>query len=85
MSKAEILNSSIPFLMELYKKYVKRACENLGVSSEEKTESNDTTQLSDADYPSEFVSFSQAQRDKKIEESGVSDEEFLSGFSLFKH
>ena len=76
MSKSDILNCSRRFINALYQQYINRACENLGVSPKENT----GNQLQDSDYPSEFVSFSQAQREKYIEESGISDEEFLKGF-----
>lgn len=87
MSKSDILNSSRKYLYGIYQQYVKRACENLGVSPDGDSGADGgagTTKLSDSDYPSEFFSISQEQRDKDIEESGVSDEEFLSRFSQFK-
>jgi len=41
MDKQEILTSSRAYLMSLYSRYVKRACENLGVPSDgEKEEQN---------------------------------------------
>ncbi len=41
MNKQEILTSSRAYLMSLYSRYVKRACENLGVPSDgEKEEQN---------------------------------------------
>ena len=41
MNKQEILTSSRAYLMSLYARYVKRACENLGVPSDgEKEEQN---------------------------------------------
>lgn len=56
MSKAEIMNSSMPFLLGIYKQYAKRACENLGVSpdSENDEEEYGNTQLKESDYPTEF-------------------------------
>lgn len=85
MSKTDILNSSRRFLFSVYKNYVKRAYENLGISPDGDSNSKDKTQLTDDDYPSEFVSFSQAQREKAISESGISDEEYLNSFKQFKN
>lgn len=86
MSKDEILHSSKKFLLAIYQNYVKRACENLGVSSESDENDNNTigkTQLTEADYPTEFISYTQAQREKYVAESGMSDKEFLSQFSEY--
>ncbi len=85
MSKQEILNSSRKFLYGIYKKYVDRACENLGVSPDSNSDSKDKVTLTDDDYPSEFKKFSQKEREKAIEESGESDEDFLNKFSKIVH
>lgn len=82
MSKEDILNSSRKFLFAIYQNYVKRACENLGVNPDGKKDGD--TQLSENDYPSEFVSFSQAERERAIKESGESDNDFLKKFSTIK-
>ncbi len=81
MTQEDILNRSRPFLNALYQEYINRACENLGVSPTQDDEETNK-QLKDSDYPSEFVSFSQAQREKMIEESGISDEEYLKQFNF---
>lgn len=49
MSHEDILNHSRHFINTLYKQYVQRACENLGISSKENTE-----ELSEEDYPTDF-------------------------------
>ena len=82
MSKSEILNSSRKFLFAIYQNYVNRACENLGVSPDNKKEGE--TKLSESDYPSEFISFSQAEREKMINESNESDDDFLKKFPKVK-
>ena len=54
MSKQEILSSSRAYLTELYARYVKRACENLGVPSDgndESKQSNAKGKLSASAYP----------------------------------
>lgn len=83
MSYQDILNSSRPYLNGIYQQYVRRACENLGVSPDGKENDSDT-KLKDSDYPNEFVSFTQAQRQQIIAESGQTDEEFLSSFNKLK-
>lgn len=80
MSKQDILNSSRPFLYAIYKKYVNRACENLGVP----VEKSESDTLTEQDYPSEFKKFSQKEREKEIEDSGISDADFLASFPEFK-
>lgn len=89
MSKTEILHSSRKFLFAIYQNYVKRACENLGVSSEKDdygdNNTNSGNHLTEDDYPKEFMKFTQAQREKMIEKSGISDEDYLSGFKQFKN
>lgn len=87
MSKYEIEHSSIKFLTALYQSYIKRACENLGVSSDSTDEDSGKpgkSVLTDADYPSEFVSFTQAQRERMIADSGESDADFLAKFREYK-
>lgn len=54
MSKQEILSSSRAYLTELYARYVKRACENLGVPSDGNDEGKQTNtkgKLSASAYP----------------------------------
>ena len=70
-------------LYALYQRYDRRACENLGLNPDKDSENGDT-QLSDSDYPTEWTSFSQAEREKMIAESGESDEDFLNKFSKLK-
>lgn len=53
MSKEEIMKSSRPFLHGIYRMYAKRACENLGVSSEPEEETS-IDGLTQHDYPSNF-------------------------------
>lgn len=87
MSKNDILHSSRKFLYSIYQQYVKRACENLGVSSDGESDSDYSdgkTQLTESDYPAEFFSISQEQREKEISESGISDEEYLNSFPQFE-
>lgn len=86
MSKAEILSSSRRFLIAIYQSYVRRACENLGVSpdGDSKSQNSDGTMLSESDYPSEFVSFSQAEREKYLSECNESSEDFMSKFPKVK-
>lgn len=78
MSKEDIRNSSRPFLYGVYKKYVKRACENLGVYSEPNDGSE--TQLKESDYPKEFKKLTKKER-KDFSDQFSGDEDFLSGFS----
>lgn len=81
MSKQDILNSSRKFLYAIYQEYVNRACENLGVSNNpqqaEQADDFNGTPLTDADYPSEFVTFTQEQREQAVAESELSDEDFM--------
>lgn len=81
MSKQDILNSSRPFLCGIYKNYVKRACENLGVSPDGKKEDQDTP-LTESDYPVEFKKLTKNER-KEAAEQYADEREFLSGFSQF--
>lgn len=82
MSYEEIMTKSRKFLLAIYQQYPRRACENLGVSPDK--DKDDDVTLSDSDYPSEFVSFSQAEREKAIEESGETDEDFIKKFDALK-
>ena len=79
MSKNDILHSSRRFLYSVYQNYDKRACENLGVSDSEE----DDDSLQEEDYPSEYRKFSQKEREEYIENSNMTDEEFLSGFEQY--
>lgn len=75
MSKKEIMNSSMPFLICIYKQYVKRACENLGVSSNNEDEEESNTQLKESDYPTDF---------RKLSLPNFSNtDEFLEQFSEY--
>lgn len=75
MSKQDILNSSRPFLYEIYKKYGYRACENLGVSPHtDENEHSDKTQLTESDYPIEFKKLSKAEREQSLSEFKNTDD-----------
>lgn len=78
MSKEEILNSSRPFLHGIYRMYAKRACENLGVSSDP-AEEEGLDGLTKNDYPSDFGKLNPSG---KVESSPAfsSTEDFLSLF-----
>lgn len=83
MSKEEIMNSSLPFLLGIYKQYEKRACENLGVSpNKDEEECDDTVQLRESDYPAEFKKLSSPNRDEILSKYGSTDE-FLAQFSEY--
>ena len=86
MSKQEILSSSRAYLTELYARYVKRACENLGVPSDgndDGKQSNAKGKLSASAYPRDL----KAEMDlaKKAAETPPTplDTDFLSSFSMF--
>lgn len=81
LSKEEIMHSSRAFLNAVYRKYVRRACENLGVSGEPKAE-NETTESAtgESDYPSQFRKMTPRERKQEIEEY-TGTEDFLSQFS----
>ena len=86
MSKQEILSSSRAYLTELYARYVKRACENLGVPSDgndEGKQQNTKGKLSASAYPRDL----KAEMDlaKKAAETPPTpiDTDFLSRFSTF--
>lgn len=49
MSHEEILSHSRPFINALYKQYIQRACENLGISPKDNPD-----ELSEDDYPDNF-------------------------------
>ncbi len=51
MSHEEIMNHSRRFINALYKQYIQRACENLGVSPNDE---ENPAELSDNDYPEDF-------------------------------
>lgn len=79
MQAQDIVKHSRSFLYAIYQKYPNRACENLGVSSSE-----EETDLSEEEYPSEFKKFSKNERQEYIENSGITDEEFLAQFQEFE-
>ncbi len=83
MSKESIMNSSRPFLYGIYRKYAKRACENLGVSpgGEDGYEAGEET-LKEADYPTEFHRISDTDR-KQTMDSLTSDPEFMRQFGSY--
>lgn len=62
----------------IYRKYVDRACENLGVSGEENKDEKEYGTVSE--YPIEFKKITPVERKKMREEFG-STEDFLSMFS----
>lgn len=69
MSYEEIMSRSRLFLYGIYRQYGKRACENLGVSPDNKDdEFEDDGPLKDSDYPSEFKRFTPQERKKAAEE-----------------
>lgn len=78
MSRDEILNSSRRFLYALYKQYVKRACENLGVSPDGKNA--EETELTKEDYPQQFKKLSPKER-KKAHKEFSSNDDFMKLFS----
>lgn len=81
------MNHSRAFLHCIYRMYVKRACENLGVSS--KSEEDDVEneedsyfneyELDNSDYPIEFTKLP-PKPNKVIESSPEKTREFLSSF-----
>lgn len=85
MSKEDIMHSSRPFLYRLYSKYVKRACENLGVSpsgEEDEVESNESVMLRDEDYPTDFHRITDMDR-KETMSNLTNDPEFMRQFGSF--
>lgn len=77
------MHSSRPFLYKLYSKYVRRACENLGVSPEEdNSDEEQTVMLKDEDYPSEFYRVTDIDRQETMN-SLTSDPEFMRQFGSF--
>lgn len=85
MSKESILNSSRPFLYGIYRKYARRACENLGVSPDGEDEEGyeiSSNQLRDEDYPKEFHKISDIDR-KDTMSTLTSDPEFMKQFGSY--
>lgn len=78
MSKDEILHSSRRFLYGIFKQYAKRACENLGVSSDKKED--EETGKDNSGYPSQFKKFTKKERENKLKEIG-SEENFMKMFN----
>lgn len=90
MSKEDIMNSSRPFLHGIYRVYVKRACENLGVSpdgNKEESEIQEDGYQSDQaesdidDYPTEFRKLAPRERREAMDDYS-STQEFLSQFPM---
>ena len=88
MNKQEILTSSRAYLMSLYARYVKRACENLGVPSDgEKEEQNQNkngkSMLKSNAYPRDLKK--EYELAKAAAEAPVVplDTDFLNSFSTF--
>lgn len=79
MSKYEIMHSSMPFLYYIYKNYIDRACENLGVSNHS---DDDEDKTSDIEYPTEFYKISENDR-KNTMTSLSNDDEFKKRFGAF--
>lgn len=73
------MHSSRAFIYAIYRNYVNRACENLGVSANGEEE----TDLTEDDYPSEFKTFSKKEKKEYVENSGMTDEEYIAQFSDF--
>lgn len=82
MNTEEINSHSRKFLYALYSRYPNRAAENLGVSLKDKD--GEDNELTDKDYPSQYKRFTQEERDKYIEESNMTDDEFLAQFPEFE-
>lgn len=80
MSKEDIMNSSRAFLHGIYRMYVNRACENLGVSPKDKEDEQEEN--AQDRYPSEFMKLSKKERKEAAEEYD-STEDFLSQFGQF--
>lgn len=81
MSKEDIYNSSRKFIYSLYQQYVNRACENLGVNpNSDDSESGSNSELTDDDYPQEWITFSQKEREQYVNDSDMSDEDYLKRF-----
>lgn len=80
MSKKEIMNSSRPFLYAIYKKYAKRACENLGVSPDvEDTENDEESNDIDNGYPTSFGKISDLDRQETMDQL-TRNEDFMRRF-----
>ncbi len=86
MSKESILNSSRPFLYAIYRKWAKRACENLGVSPNEDGEGEEyelgDAKLSEEDYPTEFHRISDMDRLETMN-ALTNDAEFMKQFGKY--
>ena len=76
MSKQDIMNSSRPFLYGIYRNYVKRACENLGVSADGETDENGD------EYPKDFGKLTPDEKKKRDEYLGQfkDSNDFMSQF-----
>lgn len=78
MSTDEIMNHSLPFLHSIYRMYPKRACENLGISSEPEEEEG-ADGLTKSDYPENFGKLTPSGEIESTADFG-STEDFLSMF-----
>lgn len=83
MSKKDILQSSRPFLLNIYKQYVRRASENLGVSPDGEAEDTHSyvreSPLDESDYPVQFKKLSQIEKERAVAQY-ESDADFMSKF-----
>lgn len=88
MSKDEIMRHSRAFLHGIYRTYVKRACENLGVSSD-REEDDDIDEenaqaskygLTAADYPESFSKLPPRNNGSVVVGDASKTRDFLSGF-----
>lgn len=83
MSYDEIMERSRLFLYGIYRQYGKRACENLGVSSDkEKEEGFEKGPLEDSDYPSTFKRLTPRER-KEAAAEFKDTEDFMRQFGGF--
>lgn len=80
------MRHSRAFLHGIYRMYVKRACENLGVSSDKKDDETDEAEdvaskynLRADDYPTEFTKLP-PRPDKKVERSPDEMKKFMASF-----
>lgn len=88
MSKGEIMTHSRAFLHGIYRMYVKRACENLGVSPDREEDSdididNQVSQygLSESDYPASFSKLPPRERKQPVVNNDPNKtREFLASF-----
>lgn len=87
MSKEDIMNSSRQFLYGIYRVYVKRACENLGVSPDSKKEEEtdieeeSEVEIETDDYPTQFRKLAPRERGAARDDYS-STQEFLSQFPM---